>query len=250
MGAADFTQSFDHPDVHSAFREAHGEAAFEHGHGGYSGTLAEKGEYVVIREAGKLSKQGAYALANRLMEADDQRIDDKWGPAGAIPYYDIKETSRTQRVTISTRLQATNLHGPDLLSLVQEARPPKSGERIEDIKILEDKRKVKVAAPNEPGKAVTTYHAGPAGSAPTLAEARAKAVNWLEANPDSWVSEIPITGSITRAAPAAQPNAKPLTIARRTITSRTLTLEVTYAKPTGATPTTPQGWLFFGWASS
>jgi len=84
MGACDFQHYADGIDVKKAFDTATSEAAYEHGHGGYSGTLAEKSNYVVITSTPLLERE-AYALADQLMEDDDPRISDKWGPAGAIP---------------------------------------------------------------------------------------------------------------------------------------------------------------------
>ena len=54
------------------------------GSGGYTGTIAEKGEYVMVREA-PMKHLDAEQLADDLMEADDPCIADKWGPAGCIP---------------------------------------------------------------------------------------------------------------------------------------------------------------------
>lgn len=87
MGACDFYQF--QPDTGHFFNDqfdtARESAAWEHGHGGYTGTLAEKHDVVVIDEAGECSTPGeAEALARLLVNDDDPRITDKWGPAGAI----------------------------------------------------------------------------------------------------------------------------------------------------------------------
>ena len=84
MGACTFDHQWTHTDDPvAAFQEAVADAQWEYGHGGYSGTLAEKGSYVIV-EATPQPVEDAYALADRLIEAFDPRISDKWGPAGAI----------------------------------------------------------------------------------------------------------------------------------------------------------------------
>lgn len=78
-----------------AFRMAHEQAKHEHGHGGYTGTLAEKNGFVLIARV--KSEENARAIAEALIhhgtngilayrrEAIDI-VDDKWGPAGALRY--------------------------------------------------------------------------------------------------------------------------------------------------------------------
>lgn len=46
MGADNFRNVQAGPDMAHAFSAAHEEAAYEHGHGGYTGTIAEKGWFV------------------------------------------------------------------------------------------------------------------------------------------------------------------------------------------------------------
>ncbi len=86
MGSRDFTHFVEGvTDVDDAFNQAVAAARHEHGHGGYTGTIAEKEYFVVITET-VLSPEDAEALAGELFEAQDPRIDNKDGPAGAIPF--------------------------------------------------------------------------------------------------------------------------------------------------------------------
>lgn len=66
-----------------AFRSAVADAIYEVGHGGYSGTIAEKDSFTMIEVPAKW-KGNEYAYANHLIEEDDSRVSDKWGPAGCI----------------------------------------------------------------------------------------------------------------------------------------------------------------------
>lgn len=83
MGAQTFIDYTEGADVRTAFQAAIDEARYGYGHRGYTGTIAEKDDYVVI-DGGPLSLADATALANGLIDCRDSRIDDKDGPAGAI----------------------------------------------------------------------------------------------------------------------------------------------------------------------
>lgn len=81
MGAESFAVRSKGKTSTEAFVEAVHKAQWAHGHGGYSGTIAEKGEHVMIPlPEGK--DAGSYA--QELLDEGDVRIDDKWGPAGCI----------------------------------------------------------------------------------------------------------------------------------------------------------------------
>lgn len=67
-----------------AFRAAVEQAQYDHGHAGYSGTIAEKHSYVMITHQ-RQALEDAEELARKLIEGDDPRISDKWGDAGCIP---------------------------------------------------------------------------------------------------------------------------------------------------------------------
>jgi len=84
MGACEFTQRAKGKTAKEAFSAAVEHARYEHGHGGYSGTLAEKGTFVLIQDRTVSTEKEAYAEVDRLMQEGDSRIDDKWGPAGCI----------------------------------------------------------------------------------------------------------------------------------------------------------------------
>ena len=84
MGAQTFTDLMHGTDAKESFRQAVATASYESGSGGYTGTIAEKSAFVhVSREPLWLDE--AERLAERLIDQNDARISDKWGPAGAIP---------------------------------------------------------------------------------------------------------------------------------------------------------------------
>jgi len=84
MGANTFTTFRKTPDAdpRKAFGEAVQQAQWEYGHSGYSGTIAEKGSVVVVGRA--KTRVIAHDMAQEMISENDDRIDDKWGPAGAI----------------------------------------------------------------------------------------------------------------------------------------------------------------------
>lgn len=83
MGSDRFIQMQDGTDAKAAFIEAARQAAYEHGSGGYTGSLAEKGDFSIISRQPLWQRQ-AELVADRLLASDDVRISDKWGPAGAL----------------------------------------------------------------------------------------------------------------------------------------------------------------------
>ncbi len=87
MGACNFVSIASGATAEEAFIAAVREAEYEHGHGGYTGTIAEKDSLVMIQKQ-PLEGKAALELADALINRFDPRIDDKWGPAGCIPLTD------------------------------------------------------------------------------------------------------------------------------------------------------------------
>ena len=85
MGAENFSYTAKGKTAKEAFAAARSQAQYDHGHSGYSGTIAEKSEFVMIDvPAGKNPDE----YAELLVHHGDERIDDKWGPAGCIEIAD------------------------------------------------------------------------------------------------------------------------------------------------------------------
>tara|TARA_Y100000310_G_C20687215_1_gene819840 strand:+ start:1283 stop:3055 length:1773 start_codon:yes stop_codon:yes gene_type:complete len=78
-GGTDFWEWGRGSDPRKAFSDLQDRARYEHGHGGYSGSIAEKDGYK-IRSREKMSTKEAEAFAN-----EDIDNNDKWGPAFAVP---------------------------------------------------------------------------------------------------------------------------------------------------------------------
>jgi hypothetical protein len=82
MGATTFFTRAKGKTARQAFVQACADARYMHGHGGYTGTIAEKRDFVII--ATRNDKRDAFGMAEELIDECDPRIDDKWGPAGCI----------------------------------------------------------------------------------------------------------------------------------------------------------------------
>src|SRR5687767_876231 len=87
MGAEQFDTYASGQDVREAFNQAVADAQWNYGHAGYTGTIAEKGSFVIISDEPRTLVE-AEQFAYELMDEEDERIDDKWGPAGAIRVVD------------------------------------------------------------------------------------------------------------------------------------------------------------------
>ncbi|MFF0742133.1 hypothetical protein ACFYVL_17220 [Streptomyces sp. NPDC004111] len=91
MGAIEFTEKGSGPDLQTAFHNAVEDSAHQNGHGGYTGSLAEKDSVTLIDSTIRPLKE-AEQLANQLIRHFDPRINDKWGPAGALEYTTDEDT--------------------------------------------------------------------------------------------------------------------------------------------------------------
>lgn len=81
MGAETFGVRAKGKTAKKAFAAACEEARYENGHGGYTGSIAEKRSFVMIPVP-----EGKNPLdhAHDMIDDGDPRVDDKWGPAGCI----------------------------------------------------------------------------------------------------------------------------------------------------------------------
>jgi hypothetical protein len=99
MGSTTFYTYANGADLTTAFNAAIQDALYTYGHRSYTGTISEKDAVVVI-DSTPMAKQAAEDLAERLINDRDERIADKWGPAGAIA---IAACEHTQVVEIPPR---------------------------------------------------------------------------------------------------------------------------------------------------
>ena len=81
MGANVFMITATGVSAHDAFYNADKEARYTNGHGGYTGTIAEKDDFIIIP-----LKEGLepHEYADELIDDCDSRIDNTWGPAGCF----------------------------------------------------------------------------------------------------------------------------------------------------------------------
>ena len=120
MGACDFGQVVEGAETaREAFRKGVADAQHWHGHGGYTGTLAEKDSFCMIRVP---EGEDPFEYADMLIEEDDPRVCDKWGDAGCIDLGDgnsIHAASNffsTQESNMSPRQQLNLVSSEDTAS--------------------------------------------------------------------------------------------------------------------------------------
>ncbi|MFJ3182351.1 hypothetical protein ACIPJN_28730 [Streptomyces sp. NPDC086796] len=87
MGAYDFITPGPSGDAERAFFNAKADAVLECGRRQYTGTIAEKDDFVLLADR-PMPPAAAEEYAVHLLNTDDERIRDKRGPAGAIPVDD------------------------------------------------------------------------------------------------------------------------------------------------------------------
>jgi hypothetical protein len=86
MGASVFFDSGTGKTAKEAFNAVVEDARYESGHGGYTGTIAEKDSFKVLSDKVYESYQEAADYAESLIDEDDARVSDKWGPAGCLKF--------------------------------------------------------------------------------------------------------------------------------------------------------------------
>tara|TARA_R110000868_G_scaffold160474_2_gene390139 strand:- start:1693 stop:1992 length:300 start_codon:yes stop_codon:yes gene_type:complete len=85
MGAESFRNSIrldgnTAQDIQKAFRVVVEEAEYEHGHGGYSGTIAKKGSFQLLQT---FPVNTPVEVVEAYIESTEDE-NDKWGPAYAV----------------------------------------------------------------------------------------------------------------------------------------------------------------------
>lgn len=81
MGASTFVVSSSGATAEKAFNNAVTHARWESGNGGYTGTIAEKHSFILLPLGAGMD---ATQRALELLDQDDGRVSDKWGPAGCF----------------------------------------------------------------------------------------------------------------------------------------------------------------------
>lgn len=81
MGSTTFFTVANGDSVEDAFRGAVKEAERMYGQAGYTGTIAEKQDFVIITCPREID---AHEFAEYLIRKRDKRVNDSYGPAGCI----------------------------------------------------------------------------------------------------------------------------------------------------------------------
>lgn len=118
-------------DVRRAFRDAVDNAQHERGHGGYTGTIAEKSEYKVRRDT-PFVWNGRWPMPAEMRDfldkdGDGGPCDDKWGPACAVPVSEEKVLAKDDvTVTVEAKDEVEARKKGILLIKATGRIPPKA----------------------------------------------------------------------------------------------------------------------------
>ena len=93
MGACTFSTRAFGKTAKEAFDKAVEDAKYMNGHGGYTGTIAEKSSFTLIPDEEHKHKD-KQKFAWGLIDDADERVESKWGPAGAIDLSGTKAAKR------------------------------------------------------------------------------------------------------------------------------------------------------------
>lgn len=80
MGGESFTHFAKGKDAATTFSSAVAQAQYDHGHSGYSGTIAEKPGFEMRNGGTAMTRAEAYKFAG-----EDGMENEKWGDAYAVP---------------------------------------------------------------------------------------------------------------------------------------------------------------------
>jgi len=84
MGGQEFYEMATGASMGEAFTKAFDQAQWEYGHGGYTGSIAEKpGAHLLQREE-LPDEKAAMVVAEKMLRGDDPIANDKWGPAACL----------------------------------------------------------------------------------------------------------------------------------------------------------------------
>ena len=245
MGGMTFVETAEGADLNSAFSKAVASARWSYGNDGYTGTLAEKDAVVQVYDR-PVPLQVAQAMADGLIEQNDPRISDKWGPAGAIPLSSLNGDSITVEVTLRNPELHHGRPSQEALASALPKSVTQGGKRVFSIREM-GRATCTLGAPtvdSGQGRAVTRYTVdGLGGHWDTLAAARQAAVDAARTTP--WPHDIHVRAVLTR----EDGNLALLTVKPK-VKKYTTQVQVVLAGPATTRNTPTEGWLFFGWASS
>jgi hypothetical protein len=83
MGAEEFYTEAGGHSAKAAFAAAQEDARYEYGHGGYTGSIAEKSSFRLVEP--NMAETPAECIERHIRA---ETFDDKWGPAGCVKLAD------------------------------------------------------------------------------------------------------------------------------------------------------------------
>lgn len=245
MGGVGFSDYAEGTDPKQVFKGLVDRALYENGHGGYSGSIAEKDGFTILSSQ-PMTLAEAEAVERAEYAKDESPAHDKWGPACAIPIFNPEVGAGPERF-LALKFETINYTGqPYELAIAEAEKRRKRDEYVKTVTSVVDDRSYRVEVEATKGKAVTKYYAGQHGPFDTQAQARAELVRRMKlATPALYVAN----DDYTVMAKVVREDGKDLVVARYVPKKRVITAEVTYATRVATKSDKPWGWYFFGIAS-
>ena len=236
MGASGVVNLIEGKTPASAYSNAVQQARYEHGAGGYTGSIAESDGYV-MHSARTLLRWEAEQVANQLLHSDKVR---KWGPTVLIPVADAVSTRKISVAIDTTSVKDYEEKNALILAAIRSKL--RAGESIESAQ-WDTETKTKVVMTAAEGDTKTVYivkdkYGRDSAQFTTLTAAKAAAKSALERS--KYAEAFIITKQTVKGDSEAL-----VTIARKTTKAAT-TITAVLGKPkTG--PVTK--WVTAGWYS-
>ena len=101
MGTRDFMATAMGKTAQEAFENAVETARHEYGNRGYTGTIAEKDEFIMVTVP---KGNDPYQYAQNILNNEQHTVSDKYGPAGCILLNTTKEKEFVERPPIKTKV--------------------------------------------------------------------------------------------------------------------------------------------------
>jgi len=236
MGASGVIDVIEGKSPADAYSKAVTQARYEHGSGGYTGSIAES-EGFVLHSSRPLLRWEAEQVANQLLHSDKVR---KWGPTALIPIVDAVSTRKVTVAIDTTSVKDYEEKNALILAAIRSKL--RAGESIESAQ-WNTETKTKVMTTAAEGDTKTVYivkdkYGRDSAQFPTLTAAKAAAKSALERS--KYAEAFIITKQTVKGDSEAL-----VTIARKTTKAAT-TITAVLGKPkTGA----PTKWVAVGWYS-
>ena len=225
MGATDHYQTITGKTADEAFRAAQEQARYEHGSGGYTGSLAEARGYLLLR-TGPLLEWEAMQRAQKALEDGTAQ---KWGPAILVP---IAEPVATRKMVFTVPLSNDQWDTVNAGVKTAVLKKLRDGEGVVSLHSAVTMRNTQITAKSTAGATRNMYCVsvgfGETKRFATLTEAKTWAKKYLEADRHRGEGQLTIVKVTDRE------DGQPLAVVKKQTTSAVAEVTALVGKPSKA----------------